>query len=189
MSTLASRLSSPSFVRKFSWLSGFVLLAGVIAFGVAYLGDRPEKVDVRASTVEPAAVKTPVSVPLDPQARKVAGEFVVTAVTRQDLKKAWALAHPDLRSAVTRQQWFNGEIPVPFYAAKSIQGASFKLETSQPNEVILDLLILPKKGAVEPPQAFFVTLKAVGKGKSKRWLVASFLPHGGRSTAVPYGTP
>ena len=164
-----------------------MLLAGVIAFGVAYFGDRPEKVDVRASNVEPTPVKAPPSVPLDPKARKVAGEFVVTAVTRQNVKRAWALAHPDLRSAVSRQQWFNGELPVPFYAASSIEGASFKIETSQPNEVVIDLLILPKKGAVEPPQAFFVTLKAVGKGKSKRWLVVSFLPHGGRSTARPQG--
>jgi hypothetical protein len=185
MSTFASRLSSPTFVRRLSWVAGFVLLAGAIAFGIAYFGDSAEKVDVRASTNEPAPVKVEPTVPLDPAARKTAGEFVVTAVTRQNVKKAWTLAHPELRSAVTKQQWLRGELPVPFYAAKSIDAASFKIESSHTNEVVLDLLILPKKGAVEGPQAFFVTLKPVGKGKAMRWLVTSFIPHGGSSSAVP----
>jgi hypothetical protein len=185
MSTFASRVSSPRFVRKLSWVGGFVLFAGVIAFSIAYFGDRAEKVDVRAATNEPAPVKAPPTVPLDPKARRVAGEFVVTAVTRQNVKRAWTLAHPDLRSAVSKQQWFNGELPVPFYPAKSIAGASYKVDQSHPNEAVIDLLILPKKGATEPAQAFFVTLKAVGNGKAKRWLVMSVLPHGGPSTAVP----
>jgi hypothetical protein len=184
MSTFASRLSSPRFVRKLSWASAFVLLAGVIAFAIAYFGNTAEKTDVRAATNEPAPVKTAPTVPLDPKARAVAGQFVVTAVTRQDPKKAWNLAHPELRSAVTKQEWLSGTLPVPFYAAQSIDAASFKVESSHPNEVVLDLLILPKKGAVEGPQAFFVSLKAVGNGKAKHWLVTSFIPHGGDSTAV-----
>jgi hypothetical protein len=186
MSSFASRLSSPRFARRFSWVAGFVLLAGVIAFAIAYFGTgSADKTDVRAATNEPAPIKAEPTVPLDPKAREVAGEFVVTAVTRQNVKKAWTLAHPELRAAVTKQQWFNGELPVPFYAAKSIDGASFKVESSHPGEVVLDLLILPKKGAVEGPQAFFVSLKPVGKGKNKHWAVTSFIPHGGPSTAVP----
>jgi hypothetical protein len=185
MSTFASRLSSPRFVKRFSWIAGFVLFAGVIAFSIAYFGDRAEKVDVRAATNEPAPLKVEPTVPLDPKARQVAGQFVVTAVTRQNVRKAWTLAHPELRAAVTRQQWLNGELPVPFYPAKSIAGASFKVDQSHPNEAVIDLLILPTKGAAEGAQAFFVSLKAVGKGKQKRWLVTSFIPHGGPSTAVP----
>jgi hypothetical protein len=185
MSTFASRLSSPRFVRKLSWVSAFVLFAGVIAFAIAYLGNDAEKVDVRAATNEPAPVKAEPTVPLDSKAREVAGKFVVTAVTRQNLKAAWQITHPELKAGYTYKQWLTGNIPVPFYAAKSIEAASFKVEASHPNEVVLDLLILPKKGAPEPPQAFFVSLKPVGKGKAKRWLVTSFIPHGGPSTAVP----
>jgi hypothetical protein len=185
MSTLASRFSSPRFVKRFSWVAGFVLFAGLIAFSIAYFGDRPEKVDVRAATNEPAPPKVEPTVPLDPKARQVAGQFVVTAVTRQNVKKAWELAHPDLRASVTKQQWLNGELPVPFYPAKSIAGASFKVDASHPNEAVIDLLILPKKGSAERPQAFFVGLKPVGKGKNRRWLVTYFLPHGGPETARP----
>jgi hypothetical protein len=185
MSTFASRVSSPRFVRKLSWVAGFVLFAGVVAFSIAYLGDRAEKTDVRAATNEPAAPKVEPTVPLDPKARRVAGEFVVAAVTRQNVKKARELAHPDLRSAVSRQQWLNGELPVPVYPASAIDAASFKTEVSQPRQAVLDLLILPKKGSGYRPQAFFVTLKAVGNGKAKRWLVVSFVPHGGVETAVP----
>ena len=185
MSTFASRVSSPRFVRKLSWVAGFVLFAGVIAFSIAYFGDRADKTDVRAATNEPAALKAEPTVPLDPKARKVAGEFVVAAVTRQNVKKAWTLAHPDLRSAVSRQEWMQGTLPVPFYAPGAIEAASFKTDLSHPRNAVLDLLILPKKGSGYRPQAFFVTLEAVGNGKAKRWLVVSFVPHGGAETAVP----
>jgi hypothetical protein len=185
MSTFASRLSSPRFVRNLTWVSGFVLFAGAIAFGIAYFGDTAEKTDVRAATNEPAPIKAEPTVPLDPKARAVAGKFVVTAVTRQDLKTAWNLAHPELKAGYTYKQWLSGNIPVVPYPAKSIGGASFKIEESHPREAVLDLLILPKKGATEGPQAFFVGLKAVGNGKTKRWLVYTFIPHGGPSTAVP----
>jgi hypothetical protein len=185
MSTFASRLSSPTFVRRLSWVAGFVLLAGAIAFGIAYFGDSAEKVDVRAATNEPAPIKAEPTVAVDPKARQVAGQFVVTAVTRQNVKKAWELTHPDLRSAVSRKEWMAGTLPVPFYAPGAIDAASFKIEESHKNEVVLDLLILPKKGSGYNAQAFFVSLKPVGKGTAKRWLVTSFIPHGGPSTAVP----
>ena len=185
MTTLGSRVSSPRFARKLSWVSAFVLLAGVIAFAIAYFGNTAEKVDVRASPVEPPKVQEAPTVPLDPKARQVAGKFVVTAVTRQDLKTAWSLTHPDLKTGYTLRQWLTGNIPVPFYPAKSIAGASFKVDESHPNLVVLDLLILPKKGAVEQATTFFVGLKSVGKGQSKRWLVFTFVPHGGPSTARP----
>ena len=185
MTTLASRFSSPRFVRNLTWVAAFVLLAGVIAFAIAYFGDSSEKVDIRAATNEPAPIKPEPTVPLDPKARQIAGQFVVTAVTRQNVRKAWELSHPDLRSAVTRQQWLAGELPVPVYPANAIAGASFKIEESHPGEVILDLLILPKKGSGYQAQAFFVSLKSMGKGKAKRWLVTSFIPHGGASSAVP----
>jgi hypothetical protein len=185
MTTLASRLSSPRVVRRLSWVSGFVLLAGVIAFSIAYFGNTSNKVDVRAATNEPAPIKTAPTVPLDPKARRVAGQFVVTAVTRQDLKKAWALTHPDLKAGYTYKQWLTGNIPVPYYPAKSIDAASYKVDMSHPNEAVIDLLILPKKGSNEGPQAFFIGLKPVGKGADRRWLVTYLLPHGGPSTAVP----
>jgi hypothetical protein len=185
MSSLASRLSSPRSVRRLSWVSGFVLLAGAIAFTIAYFGDTSEKVDPRAATNEPVPIEAEPTVPLDPKARQVAGQFVVTAVTRQNLRKAWTLTHPDLRAGFTYRQWLTGNIPVPYYPPKSIDGASYKVDMSHPNEAVIDLLILPKKGAEEGPQAFFIGLKPVGKGKDRRWLVTYLLPHGGPSTAVP----
>ena len=185
MTTLSERLSSPRTVRRISWVSGLVLLAGAIAFTIAYFGGTSEKVDVRAATNEPAPLKEDPTVPLDPKARRVAGQFVVSAVTRQDLKKAWTLTHPDLKAGYTYRQWLTGNIPVPFYPAKSIDAASYKVDESHPNLAVIDLLILPKKGAQEGPVAFFIGLKPVGTGKERRWLVTYFIPHGGPSTAVP----
>ena len=185
MSELASRLSSPRVVRRLSWVSGFVLVAGVIAFSITYFGDKAEKVDVRASGPIKPPPPEPPTVPLDQVARRVAGQFVVTAVTRQDLKTAWKITHPDLKAGYSYKQWLTGSIPVPFYPAKSIDAANFKVDESYPNQAVLDLLILPKRGSGERVQAFFVGLKAVGKGKAKRWLVTYFLPHGGPAHSVP----
>ena len=92
-------LSSPRFVRRASWIAGLVLVAGIVAFAVAYVGNTADSVDtpVRGSepVPNPSGTATPTAVPLDRRARVVAGEFILSAVTREDLPKAWKLMHPN----------------------------------------------------------------------------------------------
>jgi hypothetical protein len=162
-----------------------VLVAGVVAFAIAYFGDTADPVNI-APTGAAAPVQRPApTVPLDSQARLVAGKFITANVTRQNLKLGWQLTHPELKDGYTYKQWLSGNIPVQYYPPKAIDAASFKIEESHPRLVVLDLLIFPKKGSGMNPQAFYVGLKAVGNGKNKQWLVYTFVPHGGVEAQVP----
>jgi hypothetical protein len=74
-----------------------LLVAGIVAAAVTWIGDTgtPQETPLSA---EPAQVFTPrKQVPLDVEARRVAGRFILTAVARENLGESYALAHPELR--------------------------------------------------------------------------------------------
>jgi hypothetical protein len=187
MSTFSERLNSPRFVRRVSWIAALVFVAGVVAFAIAWFGNTAEEssVPLRGSgqVAAPAARKT---VPVDRQARVVAGEFILTAVQRdvpdaqlrKNLRKAWALVAPDspLRDCgghqCTMNEWLTGEIPVQPYPAGALDKASFSIEESYPDEVVLQVALLPKDGADVAGQIFWIDLvKRDGK-----WLVNEWSP-------------
>ena len=95
-------------------LSVLLLIAGVVVYFQSRAGD--------ASTTATAPIQqkqTP-SAPavrsggkLDPAAHDVSVRFIRSALGRQELATAWNLAAPDLRSGVTKKQWFRGELPFP----------------------------------------------------------------------------
>jgi hypothetical protein len=181
---MSALLSSPRFVRRASWLAGLVLLAGVVAFGVAYFGDSGSgSANTPLRPNEPVPNPTPTtaparSVPLPKAARVVAGEFVLTAVTRENLAKAWKLVDPQsvLRDCgghrCTYKEWLSGNIPVQPYPAKALDKASFSIEESYPDFVVLQVALLPKDGADVEGQIFWISLKKV-KG---HWLVDEWSP-------------
>lgn len=152
------------------------LLAGTVALTVAWVGDRGTALDSPLSN-EPAQVYTPRKhVPLDAEARKVAGRFILTAVARLNLAESYALAHPELRQGMSKREWLTGNIPVVYYPAKQIETATFKVDESYPGEAILEVALLPKNGAKVKPQVFFIGLKKVGTGTSARWQVNYWVP-------------
>ena len=66
--------------RQVSLLAGLVLTAGVVAFTVAHFGDTGTSQETPLSD-KPAQVFTPrKQVPLDTEARRVAGRFILNAV-------------------------------------------------------------------------------------------------------------
>ncbi len=141
------------------WLSGAVLVAGVCAYTVTRL----------ASGGGSAAA--PVSVPLDPQARVVAREFVATAVARKDLARAWALVAPELRGGLTLAQWKTGTIPVqPYPVAKA--AARYTVEASYPGLASLRVTFLPPPASSTPAGDFLLTLRRI----HGHWLVSSWTP-------------
>src|SRR5215210_9477642 len=98
--------------RRISLVTALVLTAGVVAFTVAYFGDTGTSEETPLSD-EPAQVFTPrKQIPLDKEARRVAGRFILTAVARQDLGESYELAHPELRQGLTTREWLTGNIPV-----------------------------------------------------------------------------
>ena len=165
--------------RQASLLAGLVLTAGVVAFTVAYFGDTGRSLETPLSD-EPAQVFTPrKQVPLDKEARRVAGRFILTAVAREDLGASYDLAHPELRQGMTKQEWLTGNIPVVYYPAKAIETATFKVDESYADEAILEVALLPKESSKVKPQIFFIGLKKAGT----TWQVNYWVPRA--APAVP----
>jgi len=161
--------------RVFPWVSGLVLIAGVVAFATVYVFDGAESIESKITDRETGAAIVPeqvTNVALDPAARKVAGEFILTAVARRNLSRSYAITHPELRQGLSRAEWEQGNIPVQFYPADAIDTATFKIDESTPDEAVLEVALVPKKGAQVKPQIFFIGLKKVG-GK---WLVYYWAP-------------
>jgi hypothetical protein len=158
-------------------VSGLVFVAGVVAVLVVFLGNTADPVESTLTNTETGAAVVPAqrqAVRLDPAARRVAAEFITTAVAREDLARAYELTHPDLRQGFTKQEWVEGDIPVQYYPATAIDKATMKIDESYPDEAVLEVALLPKQGAKIKPQIFFVGLKKTGG----RWQVYYFAPRG-----------
>jgi hypothetical protein len=180
MSTFASTLQSRRFRRTLPWVSGLVLVAGIIAFMVAYFGNTGKKFQLEPTGPVVTVAKPPPTVPVDPKARRVAGEFLVNAMTRKNLARAWTLADPGFRSSVTRKEWMAGTLPgVTYFPAKYLVGATFKVDESHPRQVYLSVLVIAKPNSGIRSEDFSIGLKARGTGKSKHWLVNYFAPISG----------
>jgi hypothetical protein len=189
-----ARLSSPGLARTALWLSALVLIAGVVAFVTVRLGsgDDPTPVAGPASTIDGtdfdpgASTPEPKESDVPKEARAVAGEFILAAAGREDLEKAWAISHPDLKRecGCSKQEWLTGNINVQYYPTAGLQGASFAVDEVSPGRVVLEVLLTPKKGSAVEPQAFYIGLKQVG-GKNGKWLVDYWAPHS--AIPVPQG--
>ena len=94
VSTYPARLkTSRRLLRLFPWVSGLVLVAGLVAFLIVFYGNTAKQQDVnpapgfKPTVVKPTAGK---SVPVPRESRVVAGRFILTAVQRKHLEQAWS---------------------------------------------------------------------------------------------------
>jgi hypothetical protein len=165
--------------KALPYLAVLVFIAGGIAFLIAYYGNTStvKHPATRAGTPVDAS-KNPPSVPLPSTARHVAGEYIVATMARKDLKLSWKLTHPSLKAGYTYKEWLTGNIPVQYYPAEAVGGASFKIQYSHPNDVLLDVYVFSKDKSVKT-QSFFIELKPVGTGAAKHWLVSYVAPSSG----------
>jgi hypothetical protein len=179
--------SSSLVPRAITWFGALVLIAGVVAFATVKLGSSDEVSAAQPTESTPPvedynpATTEPAPSPVPAEARLAAGEFILAAAGREDLEKAWTLSHPDLKAqcGCTKKQWLTGNIPVQYYPTGELDGASFGVDESKPRRVVLEVLLSPKEGADVEPTAFYIGLKAVGKGQKLRWLVDYWAPHVG----------
>ena len=103
---MIERLRSPGGTRALVWASALVLIAGVVAFVTVRLGHE-DKGPANVGTVpsgfnsedfDPnATITTPKESDVPKAARIAAGEFVLAAVGRENLPKAWKLADAGLK--------------------------------------------------------------------------------------------
>jgi hypothetical protein len=180
---VSSVLNSKRVQRVVGWASALLLVAGIVAFATVRLGGDsssgpgapPPEVAERL-VAEP---KKPSAKDVPREARVVAGQFILAAAGREDLKKAWRLTHPTLRAQCqcSYKEWLTGNIPVQYYPVDKLDVASFAVEEVTANTVVLHVALLPEQGSKVKPQSFFIGLKAAGKGGKKRWLVDYWAPY------------
>jgi hypothetical protein len=99
--------------------------------------------------------------------------FIRTAVTRADPAAAWELTTRQMRSGVTRAEWNSGVLPVVPYPAQVPERPEWNVITSYPGDVVIDLLLQPRRGSTRGPIAFAVELM---RSRDGRWLVDSMVP-------------
>ena len=180
---MVERFKSPGFVRALSWVAGLILLAGVAAVLTVWISSGAPESSAVVNNGETIPDELPVTTApnvadVPSAARTVAVDFLVGAVARHDLAKAWTLIHPSMKTdcACTRKEWLTGNIPVQYYPADNLEVATFKVDESYVDEAVIEVALLPKKGETIKPQIFYVGLKKVGKGASASWKVNYFAP-------------
>lgn len=181
MSALAG---SDRFQRGFMWIAALILVAGAVAFLTTRLGGDGEEASTPVGA-NPAAEARVDSAPtirstrIPRAARVAAGEFILAAAGREDLKKAWRLSHPKLKRecGCSYKEWLTGNIPVQYYPVDNLEGANFAIDEASPNHAILLVALFPKEGEKIRPQTFYIGLEAVREGGKKRWLVNYWAPY------------
>ena len=193
---MLERLKSPGAGRALVWVSSLILLAGVIAFVTVRLGSTDS--NTGSQTTAPlnedeldrqidATTTTPKVEDVPRAARVAAGQFILAAVGREDLPKAWKLSHPELRAqcGCTYKQWLSGNIPVIPFPTSGLQGVSYFVDELADKRVVFQVLLRPKAGSDMADQAFHIGLKEVKQGSNSAWLVDFWSPISG--IPVPRG--
>jgi hypothetical protein len=182
VNVVQSAVSSRRFNKWFPWISGAVLGIGLIVFLAVHFN---------TSTPAPkpatgAAIKTPAAqknIRFPNAAWRVTREFIFAAVARKNLRQAYALTDPSLRSGVTLKEWRSGSLPVVYSPADQILKTNWKnTNYAHPRDAQINVIIIPTKGK---PWNAQVGLTKVGNGASAHWLVNYFQPLAG----VPVPTP
>ncbi len=140
------------------WIAGAVLVAGIVVFAVG-----------RLTSGGSSAAARPV--PLSPEARAVAREFVDTAVARRRLGRSYDLVGPALKQGMSRTEWEGGTIPVvPYPVSESV--ARFRVNGSYTDHALLEVDFYPRPKSTAKAGAFTLGLEKL----AGRWLVAEWAP-------------
>ncbi len=172
------RAASPRRRRQLLWgVAGAAVCAAVAL--VFVLGPDKDAAPQRFSDEAVQTEKPQAKVPLPDEARQVAVRFIQTAVARKDLEEAWMLVGPNLRGGLTRKEWLSGSNPVVPYPIDELEVAPYKIDESYATSALLEVALLPRKGAGVRAQVFFLGLVKLGKGTEARWVVDNWVPRAG----------
>jgi hypothetical protein len=172
-------LNSPRKQRRFTIVSAAVLLIGVAAFisMVVFKGTPNAFTDTISN--KPATLYHPdKTVKLSVEEKRLAREFIRTAVERKNIDAAYAIVHPDLKGTLTRKQWDTGNIPVVSYAAENAETAAFTVDYSFKTSALLEVDLVARPGQDQRPELrFYIGLKRAGGKPNGRWLINYWQPH------------
>jgi len=182
---LSGRWSSPRFRRRALKVGLLLTVAVASALVSIFFWNTATVVETplhgRADVYVP-----PIPIKMAPAERRAviatAALFVETAVRREHAERAYELVGPNLRGATTRDEWRDGDIPVVPYP---VDDARWRFDYSYANEIGLQVAVFPQPGATVRPAVFNVSLRSVGAGAKRRWLVDSWSPRGGGGGSRP----
>jgi hypothetical protein len=147
------------------WLAVAVLVAGVVAVTVArHNGSDSSTPPHRAA-------------PLSAAERRLAHEFLATAVARKHLDRAWELVAPQLKEGISLETWKTGSIPVVPYPVAQAKVVMHTVN-SFTDRARLNVNFVPRSGTKASPATFTLDLQNV----DGRWLVSGWQPS---STVIP----
>jgi hypothetical protein len=186
MSAIAEALNSRRFVRLLPWLSGAILVAGIVVFLTVYFG-RTSVPPVNKAAGPSVRTTDQRTVPLDPKINKLANQFIRVAVGGTDPVQAYMISGPSIRQGMTLAKWKHDwntiGVPIIPYPVDKVSASPFRIDYSYPNQALLEVALLPKKGAGVKGQIFFIGFNKIGKGANRHWVVNSWAPH--NSIATP----
>ena len=186
-SSFRARLRSPRMQSRIFWVSIVVLVAGIVAFLIAFVGNTGTSNDTPLSNKPAKDVsQIPPTVKLPADAKQVAREFILTAVARKNLSRAYALSGPEIRQGMTLKEWNRGAIPVVPYPGDAIDYAPMKVDFSYPKEVQLEIALLPTDKAQKQGVRSQLFILDMIKDKRGNWLVNAWVPRS--SPPVPNGS-
>lgn len=163
-------------------LGALVLVGGVVAL-VQVVTDRgpaptratPAQTKASASANARPTVKKGGT--LAPDAKRVVQRFVITTLGRTDLEEAWGLATPAITSAVTKEQWLNGELPIPPFPVDRLISTGYDVIASSPRKVLVQILLVPKAETGLGAIRYDMTIERKTATPGSPWKVSYFLPY------------
>jgi hypothetical protein len=176
---MAGRLASPRFRRR-AFKAGLLLavvaagaVVSILYWNTATIVETPGygRADLYAPPI-------PVEIPAAERREVIAtaARFLETAVKRDHAEQAYELVTPSLRNGTTPAHWRDGDIPVVPYP---VDAARWKFDYSYSNEIGLQVAVFPEADAAVRPMVFNMSLRAIGAGPERRWLVETWSPRGG----------
>jgi hypothetical protein len=161
--------------RRLTWLAALAAVAGVIAVLVAVVPNTGGKTEVAPATDSPQQhieIQQKRLKELPPEARRVAGEFLLTALAREHLDRAWPIAGPEVREGMTYKNWLTGNIAVPV-ANGGVGLTHVSIDSLAPTEVWLRVLVDPAKAGKQfKPMVYSVRLNKI----HRHWVVNELQP-------------
>jgi hypothetical protein len=166
-------LQSPRNQRRLLVVALVLLAIGVGVFTFVVFRNTGDTTETFST--EPADIFKPEkSVSVDLAAKRIAGEFIKTAVARKNLAASYDLVAPELRQGMTRKEWLTGNIPVVYYPTGDLELATFKVDRSYKNEVVWQVFMVPKPGSGTQPAVFYIGLKR--SDEKAPWKVFYWVP-------------
>jgi hypothetical protein len=164
------------------WVVGLALVAGIVTVLVLMVPNTGG-----GTNVAPDPNGDPVDLlqqekmrkTIPPEARRVAGRFVLTAAQRRNLDEAWPLAGPMVRQGMTYEQWVKGDIAAARVFG-GIKTAPMAVDVAAKKWAMLQILITPKDATVKPA-IYTMRLDLIGKGTAAHWVVNEFQQWVGQS--------